>query len=324
MMNRRRTEGDETWVRLLDWTRGQKASERLAAHILRVEGFSSVDPSHPLGGRDGLKDVICMYGKAKWIGAAYFPRGQQAFKDIVDKFDHDLAGVEANSVAGLAFVTNQELKLSERTHLEKTAEGKEAKAEIFHLERIASILDSPQCYGIRLEFLDIEMTKEEQLGFIAARDTPIEQLQMTLEAILIRLPETMSLEQIQASIPLSEIQEFKAILDSIAGYEGYNPFLISTGLTGLWQKKGAHINDLRVPLQELEEFKNLLHRIVGEPELDLWSAITMRTSGILGILGKPRKPTVKDLQVPLAQLEEYEATLDRIIEKLREKKRLES
>ena len=53
-MNRRRTDGDETWTRLLSWTKGQKPSERLASHILRADGYKSIDPSHPLGGQDGL------------------------------------------------------------------------------------------------------------------------------------------------------------------------------------------------------------------------------------------------------------------------------
>jgi len=48
-MNRRRTDGDETWNRLLSWTKGQKPSERLASHILRTDGYKSIDPSHPLG-----------------------------------------------------------------------------------------------------------------------------------------------------------------------------------------------------------------------------------------------------------------------------------
>ena len=47
-MARRQTEGAETWRRLLNWDRGQTASERLAAHILRFEGYASIDPSHPL------------------------------------------------------------------------------------------------------------------------------------------------------------------------------------------------------------------------------------------------------------------------------------
>ena len=47
----RRTEGRETWHRLLEWDKGQAPSERLAALLLANEGFKNVDPSHPLGGR---------------------------------------------------------------------------------------------------------------------------------------------------------------------------------------------------------------------------------------------------------------------------------
>jgi len=31
---------------------------------------------------------------------------------------------------------------------------------IYHLERIANILNTPKMYGIRLEYLEIEMTKK--------------------------------------------------------------------------------------------------------------------------------------------------------------------
>ena len=50
-------EGRETFNRLLNWDRGQAPSERLAAIILSNEGFMGIDPSHPLGGKDGLKDM---------------------------------------------------------------------------------------------------------------------------------------------------------------------------------------------------------------------------------------------------------------------------
>jgi hypothetical protein len=163
---RRRTAGSETWHRLLDWDRSSPPSERLTAHLLREEGFNSIDPSHPLGGPDGLKDVICERDGKKWVGAAYFPRGQRAFNEIQKKLNDDLEGVKSNNVDGIVFVTNQELKLGERQKLKDNIdEGIEI--EIFHLERIASILDQPRCYGIRLEFLDIEMTKEEQVSFMA-------------------------------------------------------------------------------------------------------------------------------------------------------------
>ena len=41
---------------LRDWRYGQTQAERLAAALLHLEGFEAVDPQHPLGGPDGLKD----------------------------------------------------------------------------------------------------------------------------------------------------------------------------------------------------------------------------------------------------------------------------
>ena len=85
----RRREGRETFYRLLEWDKGQAASERLVAIILSNEGFEGVNPSHPLGGKDGGKDMICFFNRVRWIGAVYFPRGQQSFGSIKEKFIHD-------------------------------------------------------------------------------------------------------------------------------------------------------------------------------------------------------------------------------------------
>jgi len=312
-MSRRRNEGAETFACLRDWTRGQAAAERLASQLLRIEGFKSIDPSHPLGGRDGIKDSICVRNGQIWIGAVYFPRGQQLISKITDKFKQDLTGVINNQVNGIAFVTNQELRLSERKKLKNMAG--QTEVELLHLERVASILDSPQCYGIRLEFLDIEMTKEEQLAFIATRDIVIERLQTALDTIVVQLnnPEllkTLSSEQIQANIPLSEIREFKSILDSIAGF---NPYVISAYPFGMG--KAGHINDLHVPLAELREFADLLDRIAGNSDILTSPSV---------IFESRRSGHIRDLRVPLPQLQEYEATLDRVIQKLQEKKQLES
>jgi hypothetical protein len=193
-MSRKRAAGNETWFRLREWSKGQAASERLASHILRVEGFTSIDPIHPLGGKDGLRDVICERNGTRWIGACYFPRGQQTFNAIRKKFSNDLRGVAENQVEGVAFVTNQELTQAERTKLK--AEAGNAEIEIFHLERITSILDSPSCYGLRLEYLDIEMSKEEQLSLIAERDSLLKDVKSNTELIitLIKHPELLNVE----------------------------------------------------------------------------------------------------------------------------------
>ena len=85
MDHERRIGGRETWHRLREWDKGQSESERLAARLLPLEGFVRIDPSHPLGGPDGGKDIVCKRDAKTWIVAAYSPRGhpspEQAAQD---------------------------------------------------------------------------------------------------------------------------------------------------------------------------------------------------------------------------------------------------
>lgn len=150
---------DETWHRLLQWTSSSAKSERLAAQILYDSGYSDVDPSHPLGGKDGGKDAKCQKDGKSWIMAVYFPRGQSNQAAILKKFNDDLEGVGRNSTDGIVFVTNQELRLSERDQLRNMAGT--VDVEIFHLERIASVLDKPTMAGVRAQYLDIDFSNEE-------------------------------------------------------------------------------------------------------------------------------------------------------------------
>jgi len=146
---------DETWQRLRQWTAGQAQAEALAAQIVasQGEGFTRLDPSHPHGGPDGAMDAELLRDGDKFVMAAYFPRGQKDFSQIRKKFKADLAGVATNAATGIAFVTNQELKLSERSALKKLAQPH--AAELYHLDRISSILDRPEMSGVREQFLGI-------------------------------------------------------------------------------------------------------------------------------------------------------------------------
>jgi len=87
---------DESWHRLRDWTGASGAAERLAAQILLDQGFTDIDPSHPLGGRDGKADALARRDGRSWVMAVYFPRGQQTFTDIKEKFVSDFDGVATN------------------------------------------------------------------------------------------------------------------------------------------------------------------------------------------------------------------------------------
>src|SRR5713101_3421631 len=145
---------DETWHRLREWTNGQAQSERLAAQILIHEGYLDLDPSHPLGGRDGGKDALTNKGGMRSAMAVYFPRGQQTFNEIKAKFESDVAGAKGNRADAIAFVTNQELRLNEREDIKTLAAP--MVVELYHLERITTILDTPGMAKVREQFLNIE------------------------------------------------------------------------------------------------------------------------------------------------------------------------
>jgi hypothetical protein len=82
-----------TEATLREWRYGNAQAERLCAALLQLESFEDVDPQHPLGGPDGLKDVCCSRNGKVWIAAAYFPPTAPTFKDIQAKLGHDFAGV---------------------------------------------------------------------------------------------------------------------------------------------------------------------------------------------------------------------------------------
>lgn len=157
---------------LSGWRYGQTQAERLAANILIIEGFESVDPQCPLGGPDGLKDILCKKDEVKWIAACYFPTTPADFSKISVKFKADLKGVKKNGARGFAFFTNQRISPAERSELVKLA--KPYRAEIYHVERIRGILDDPRGYGLRLEYLRIPMSTEEQVSLWSAQRENLE------------------------------------------------------------------------------------------------------------------------------------------------------
>ena len=147
---------DETQHRLLAWTNGQH-SERLAAQVLLEEGYADLDPSHPYGGPDGGRDGVCTRDGQRWVMAVYFPRGQVPLNDIEKKLASDIQSAAKHSPCGVAFVTNQELTLSERQKLRDVDDSVEL--EIFHMERVAQILDKPSMHSVRKRYLDIDADK---------------------------------------------------------------------------------------------------------------------------------------------------------------------
>lgn len=71
--------------------------------------------------------------------------------------------------------------MGERELLEKAATP--FLLDLYHLERIGAILDVPAAYGLRLEFLGIEMTKEERISAFQGWADTVAGLQQAIAAL---------------------------------------------------------------------------------------------------------------------------------------------
>lgn len=154
-----------TYQILINWDKGQPFAERMAAKIIGIEGYQEIDPQSPVGGPDGTKDIVCYKDGNKFVVGCYFPNGQKKFIDIKDKFDADVLGVAKNGATGFVFVTNQKITPGERVDL---CQGMTFKTVILHGESVCGILDSPKGYGVRLEYLGVELNKAEQISFLSS------------------------------------------------------------------------------------------------------------------------------------------------------------
>lgn len=173
---------NNTYQFLLHWDKGQAFAERMAAKLLGLEGYTEIDPQCPTGGPDGTKDILCWKDGKKFVVGCYFPSGQKQLAVVTKKFSDDYKGVSKNKAVGFIFVTNQKITPSKRTSLAL----KFPSSEIFHGERVCGALDSPKGYGVRLEYLGIELTKAEQISFLDFHldlKSHFEEIKATLDTI---------------------------------------------------------------------------------------------------------------------------------------------
>lgn len=153
-----------TEYHLHNWRLGPAKAERLAAEILSIEGYSHVEPQSPLGGPDGKRDIVAQSGTKKYVCAVYFPTTRKKSTAVKKKFSGDLEGVARNDADGFIFITNQRLTPVNKKALRGIADPTEVV--IYDLESMRAILDNPKGYGVRLGYLKIPMTTEEQLSFV--------------------------------------------------------------------------------------------------------------------------------------------------------------
>ncbi|GAA1662193.1 hypothetical protein GCM10009744_64960 [Kribbella alba] len=163
---------------LRDWRYGQIQAERLCAGLLSVSGYADIDPQSTLGGPDGKKDILARRDGRLIVAAVYFPSTIPPFSEVRAKFVSDRAGVRANGADGFAFFVNQHLPVGRRAELQRLGSPED---QVFHLERIRNLLDSPIGYGLRLEYLRRPMSEEEQVAFFSSVNQ--DQMQRLLRSV---------------------------------------------------------------------------------------------------------------------------------------------
>jgi predicted ATP-binding protein involved in virulence/plasmid maintenance system antidote protein VapI len=163
---------DDTWYRLLDWNYGSESANYLAKQVLLDQGFTFLDAVHPLGGADVGNNSLLAKDGQRWLMVVYFPRQQQSFETIKTQFTDALAAIAKYAANGIVFVTNQELSRSERIELKQLCDF--SLLEVFHLERLATILDSPHMAKVRQQTLYIETIPVKLPADLADHTTALE------------------------------------------------------------------------------------------------------------------------------------------------------
>jgi hypothetical protein len=221
----------DTELRLSFWRDGQTNAERLAASALRLSGYEEIDPQSPLGGPDGKKDLLCRKGGLIWVVAVYFPTGPVRFAALKKKYISDLSGAPEGS-QGFAFVTNQNLSPGQRLILESSARALGKEADILHLQRVINLLDSAPGYGVRLQFLNIPMTIEEQLSWSLESDSQTakalatntrELLALRASVDRIKIDKSVLIRTIGLSMPASPATPDLISVSSFQSDDGFPP-----------------------------------------------------------------------------------------------------
>ena len=139
------TRTEETWQRLLNWAYSPETAAFLTEQVLLDQGFTHLPPDHPLADAAGADAASCeLYVKdgQRWLVATHFALAQHSFEQVKSQFLEQVTALAHISVNGLVFLTNQELSRNERIALKQLCTF--ALLEVFDLDRIATIIDSPR------------------------------------------------------------------------------------------------------------------------------------------------------------------------------------
>jgi hypothetical protein len=176
----------------------QVMRERMCLAILPLLGpYTREQPRRPKGGPDGARDLEAIYqGNMPIWGAVGFRNGggvdreARSWAERKFKSDLDSALAENPVLSGFVFFTNVDLTPGIKDELTKHANTKSvAFIEIFDLERLRHVLDTPEGLLVRLQYLDIPMSQTEQASLIGKYGS---QLQNAITARFDRVERTLT------------------------------------------------------------------------------------------------------------------------------------
>lgn len=108
------------------------------------------------------------------------------------------------------------------------------------MERISNYLNTPKAYGIRMEFLDIDMTKEEQLSYFESYGRKIERIEKTINDLSVNLQTYKSINNaIDEDSEFRKMDEIYEVIDEFFDKIWFDRHL---GLRYRVEHKGEKIN----------------------------------------------------------------------------------
>jgi hypothetical protein len=176
----------------------QVMRERMCLALLPLLGqYTREQSRRPKGGPDGGRDMEALLeGQILIWGAVGFKNGggsdNSSRAEIQNKFKDDLRrALEENpDLSGFVFFTNVDLTPFDKNKLVTYAQTQGISfIDIFDLERLRHVLDTPEGLIPRLQYLNIPMTPTEQIALVSKFGT---QLQYAITTRFDRVEKTLS------------------------------------------------------------------------------------------------------------------------------------
>jgi len=237
--------------RLRNWLdSNQLDRERLALAVIKTDKrFKDVQPRHPRGGPDGGRDIQAIYeGKEVFIAVGFLNSANDSDKDrkkTIRKFKSDLkrAKEKCKDLQNFIFITNVNLTITQKQKAIEHARDKDIYlCDIYDRERLRIILDSPDGFAIRYQYLRISLSEAEQAAFFTKwGDTLQDFISQSFESVSDKLSRIQFLQE--AHRPLRSLNFICRFKDdaNIGVSPHYRAVMIISGVTPMAKFKQLHV-----------------------------------------------------------------------------------